>query len=376
MKRFLIKTSLFLLPILAFFSVPFLVLKMTGENYSQIDNIIERKQKYLIGYAYNEANYKYLKSKEVKSRETQTVVALGSSRALQFREDMFTVPFYNAGYTITSVSDFVPFMESNLEEKMPEQLLVILDQWMFNKNWDDLSSSGKKKWQASFNSSATSSTILNSWKDLLAGKYGIGILFSKEKKGGVRKIGLNAVVNGKGFRSDGSMDYGAQIEKLVNKDSSALDFNFSDTYARIQSGTQRFEHGDEIHDKSLSVLNEFLTYCKSKQVKVVAILPPFADKVNQRMKETGKYGYLDSIYLKCKPIFDENNFELWDLTNLGTYGSDDGEVVDGFHGGEVTYLRMLIYMLENGSSLKNYANDDKLKNDLNNKKNNYIVYGH
>ena len=48
------------------------------------------------------------------------VWALGSSRVLQFRSRMFEKSFYNAGYTMEGVGDFLPFMQSIPAEKYPE----------------------------------------------------------------------------------------------------------------------------------------------------------------------------------------------------------------------------------------------------------------
>jgi hypothetical protein len=349
------------------------VLKVTGESYTPLDQVIEDKEKYLIGYAYDESNYRYLKYKELSTRKRQTVLALGSSRVLQFRENMFDSAFYNAGYTISSISDFVPFVEANLKGKYPKVLLIALDQWMFNKNWDNLSGYGieHKKWNNSPNSRASSSTILNTWTDLLNHKYGAEVLTQHSE---IKKIGLNAIVNNTGFRNDGSMYYGGQIAKLIKNDSTSKDYHYSDTYARIRDGNKRFQYGNELNSKALVALNDWLMFCKKNKIYVVAVLPPFADKVNQRMHESGNYKYMDSIYVKSNEIFKTNGFELWDMSDLSKYGSGDEETIDGFHGGEVTHLKMLIYIIENGSALKNFTNVQRLKDDLRQRKNSYTVY--
>lgn len=357
-----------------FFSIPAMILKVVGENYTDIDNIIQDNGKYLIGYAYDESNYKYIKHKELKYRESQTIVALGSSRVLQFREHMFSCSFYNAGYTISSITDFIPFINANFKSKSPKILLIALDQWMFNENWDNLSEYNvKKEWKAPSVYRASVATLSNVWADLLNDKYGLEVLTQRENNG-IRKIGLNAVVNNYGFRKDGSIYYGGQITKLLNNDSTANDFNYSDTYDRISSGNRRFEYGRQVNKKSLIVLNDLLAFCKKHNIYVVAIIPPFANGVNKRMFTSNNYKYMEDIYIKSNNIFKKNGFELWDMTNLNKYGSNDQETIDGFHGGEVSYLRMLIYMIENGSVLKKFTDIQKLKSDLNNRKNAYIIY--
>lgn len=378
MRKFLYKVVLFSIPVLLFLIPPMVALKVSGENYTSIDNLIERKESYLIGYAYNEDNYKYLKWKEVNTRQKQDVLALGSSRILQFREGMFDSSFYNAGYTIVSVSDFVPFLNSIPKSKYPEVLLISLDQWMFNENWDALDGPGanESKWRRSFNENAHMSTQLSVWSDLLDAKYSYIDLLTKAENSSIEKVGLNAVVNGKGFRNDGSMNYGDQIHKLINKDPSANDHNFQGTFSRIDQGNNRFEYGEQVNSRALKELDEFLSFCSANDVYVVAVLPPFADKVNERLKSSGKHAYVNKVYPASKVIFDRYGFELWDMTHLAKFNSGDEEVVDGFHGGEVAYLKMLTYMVEKDSKLKEYTSLVGLKEDLAKRSNDYLVYDH
>lgn len=92
------------------------------------------------------------------------------------------------------------------------------------------------------------------------------------------------------------------------------------------------------------------------------------------MEETGKYTYMKQIYPSLKPIFDSYGSELWDMSSLNIYHSNDRETIDGFHGGSVSYLRMIIYMIENHSILKEVTNISQLKNDLDNRINDLLIY--
>ena len=98
-----------------------------------------------------------------------------------------------------------------------------------------------------------------------------------------------------------------------------------------------------------------------------------AEKVST-LKQKEKYTYMDSIFIKSNKLFTQQGFELWDMSNLNKYGSNDSETLDGFHGSETSYLKMLIYMVENGSELKKYTNINNLRHDLDNRKNGYEVY--
>lgn len=377
MKRFLVKTIAFITPVLILILIAVSFLYTSGENYKSIDNIIANEENYLIGYAYNQGNYLYLKCKEIETQNSFSVIALGSSRVLQFRSEMFIKPFYNAGSTVSRISGFIPFIEANLVNKKPEVVLIGLDQWMFNENRVVLSDNDETNeiWQKpKFKKVPTLKTLSRVYPDLLKGKYGFEILTQDKISNGIKKIGLSAIVINEGVRKDGSFFYGEQINKLLNNDSTAEDFNYSDTFSRIKNGNKRFEYGNQVSNKSIKELNDLLVYCKNNDIYVVAFLPPFADKVNMKLNESGKYAYMDSIYSKSNELIKEQGFELWDMSSLNKYHSNDSETIDGFHGSEVSYLKILIYMIENGSILKNYTDYNSIINDLKNRENNYKVY--
>lgn len=375
MRLFFLKFIAFFSPVILFLVVPGLVLFLSGESYREIDDFVKKENRYLIGLVYGEDNSRYAKLVELEKKERFDIVALGSSRVLQFRDSMFTSSFYNAGYTISSISDFLPFVKHYFTLKsMPEVFIVGLDQWMFNENWDDLSPQNpEKRWNHHYDTKISGKVFFEIWRDLLAGKYDLNDIY-QNYIGETNKVGLNAIVNENGFRQDGSRFYGSQIRKLIKKDSSAADFKFEDTFTRIRNGNRRFQYGQKINNDALKVLDRFLQFCKEQQLHVVAFLPPFADEVNKKIAESGSYTYIDSIYTKVNNLCKTYNYELWDLSSLKSYNSGDSEVLDGFHGSEVAYMRMLIYMIEKGSNLKDFTNLSQLKSDLQNKENNYSVY--
>ncbi len=372
MKKFCTKILFFIIPLVLSLIPPMFFIITTGENFKRIDSLILKEKPFLVGYAFNEQNYKYLKWKTIISHEKFDVMALGSSRVLSFRDQMFDGSFYNAGYMISSINDFIPFLKSIPTEKLPNYLLIGLDQWMFNEAWDNLKNvPSTNNWSNSFKLKPNANTIINVWKNLLANKYNYRLL--KGDKSRVR-IGINAVFNSSGFRNDGSFYYGGQIEKLICKDETANDYNYANTLDRISKGDRLFQHGNKVNKKALLELDRILQFCDSKQIKVAAFLPPFADKVNDKLNKSGNYKYMDSIYLKSINLFRNYNYELYDFSKLETINSNDHETIDGFHGGEVTYLNLLIKILESDSNLNNISNIEQLRLNLENRKNRFEAY--
>ena len=310
----------------------------------------------------------------MKNRKPPTIVTLGSSRVLQFRSNMFDVPFYNAGLAAMTLSDFKPFMQSIPKNQYPKYLIINLDAWMFNAQWDDLKIiPNENKWSKSETTTPRPKIFKEVWNDLINKKY---TFYLSTHQDSIQRIGLNANLYNMGLRVDGSMCYGKQIDKLISGDSTAEDYNYKKTFRKIAQGNKRFEYGDTLNPKALIILDDFLSFCKQHSIQVTAFLPPYAEKVYAKMEETHQYSYLDKVYPAVAPILKKYDYEFYDYTHIEQFHSSDGETLDGFHGGEVTYLRLLIHMLESGSQLNEITNIERLKKDLKNRINNYTVYSY
>lgn len=378
MKAFLAKFFWFLLPLGILFAPVLLILSGTGENFRSLDMVLKGDQKYLVGYAYHNENHRYLKWKSIVEGERKKVWAVGSSRVLQFREEMFDASFYNAGFTIRSATHVLPFLESIPKEKYPEVVLLGLDQWMFNEEWDVLQPYREPHfWKDAFQSIPSTTTLRAIYKDLLAGKYGLGVSAHRLlRSSDVYKVGLNAVVNHKGFRKDGSIDYGMQISKLLQSDSTANDYQFKETLQLIEEGTGHFRPSTQVSPYVLSEVERILEYCKEQGIFVIGILPPFTNVVHQKMQELNSYQYIDGLHPALAVPFSQYGFEVWDMTHLNTFGSGDKEAIDGYHGGEVTYLKLLLHLMEHNSRIRLYTDPGKLSEDLKSRINRYSVYAY
>ena len=372
MKSFLKKLILFLIPLAIIAAVPAIVLKVSGESYTSILPFLKSDKKHLIGYAYHDSNYRYLKWAGIQAGEKKQVWTLGSSRVLQFREEMFDSSFYNAGYTVRSLNDYIPFMEALPKNKFPKYLILGVDHWTFTKTWDIPEVIPKAElWTESFVFFPEASTYFKMYFDFYSGKYGLNA-FDEDSR--IQRIGLNAVVNNVGFRNDGTMNYGSQIDKLLSNDPGAQDYQFATTFNKVKTGYRQFQPGDSIDRDALAKLRRILDYCQKNNVTVVGFLPPFADSVYQEMLRSKNLNYLHGMADKLKPEFDAFGFEFYDCSSLSQCGSSDDEAIDGMHGGERTYLKILLKMLEQGSVLKNVTSKDRLIRDLESGENRYIVY--
>jgi hypothetical protein len=372
MRKILKRFGLFLIPIVLVLVPANIFLFRVGESYLNVDKLVFSEENYLAGFLYNESDISYIKWARITEKPNYSVMSLGSSRVLAFREEMFDFPFYNAGYTVAKIAQFKPFLESLPVEKLPKYLILGLDQWMFNENWDNESGEAKEhKSKPSYHYWPEFSSFPDLYLDFLSGQYSWGVLNANGKK---NRVGLNAIMNETGFRKDGSIYYGAVIKKLLNNESSFEKNLFDETYQRIKYGNSRFQYADDVKSGAVSQLINLLNYCRENNIHVIGFLPPFADKVYDKMLETGNYDYLGDLPSQLKSVFADSGFEFYNFPYVSSCNSSDAEVIDGLHGGEITYARMLVYMLESGSKLNKVADLEKLKYDIENPVNRYLLY--
>jgi hypothetical protein len=311
----------------------------------------------------------------LEGKERLTVIALGSSRVQQFRQEMFHKSFYNASGTIQSIYEYRKFLNKLPKEKLPKYLIVGLDQWMFNARYQEEYT--KKKFDLAWSDfSAINKNVNQKIKslsaDLVAGKIQ---RLSKAHKHPF--YGITAIVDSSGFRNDGSYVYQALMRKLLDESHPFYNQKFTNTLKRIEDRCCRFQAGTDVELQSVAELKEILAYCKENQIHVIAFLPPFASKVYDRMHVTGEYLYIRRIYPLISPLFEKHGFELYDFGEIEVHNEpNDDMMIDGYHGGELLYVHILCQMIERGSKLATVASLKKLRDDIDKKQNALMVYSY
>lgn len=355
MKRFYIKLVVFLLPIaLLVLPVGFL-LKLYGESFVDFEQIIKDNEYELIGQKFSESNTLAIKTTIVNNSKPK-VVAIGSSRVLQFRKEMFREPFYNYGYTTTSIGTILPTLKLITEDSPPQYLILGLDQWNFNKKWDKSEYPNYHQRNIIIQNIAVPS-IPAFLKEIFESKN-----FFNIPEG---KIGLNAVNYNNGFRRDGSRDYGTQIEKLELNDTTLEDYQFRNTFSRIQEGNHRFQYGKEINFSDLQYIEDIIDYCINQDIKLFIFMPPFAPSVWAAMERSGNYNYIKEADKHVKRICNIHNIPYFNFSGSHLVHYSDSEMLDGFHGSERVYGKMLLHMAQLSSDIESIIDKDNLIQTLN-----------
>jgi|GEM_PF-374168 len=373
----------FLAPLFVVAAPALAILISSQECYIDVDRIFRTTadNPVLVGFAYNQQQYTYLKYQRLSSMPRQSIVALGSSRVLGFREEMFDAEFFNAGYTIVSPWDFRTFLNELPREKLPKVLILGLDQWMFSK----LGNTKRQRRAATTwtrrpkdDLSVALRLVPDVYKDLVRGRISVTAVMANalglNADAGTTRIGLSALINRKGMRQDGSFLYSTQVQKLLTSDPTANDYQFAGTLARVQRLGRRFEPGSEVDEEAVAEVDRLLDFCRANSVSVVGFLPPFADAVWQAMQDSGEHVYMTRIQSELQAHFDKHGFELYAFHRMSDCNANDQEAIDGFHAGENAHTKMLIAMLKSGSLLNKYTALDRLQHDVQVAVNRYISY--
>ncbi len=358
MVRFLKRLLIYLLPFLFVLCLPAMVFLKTGEStaISQvIDLQIASRNPVLFGRAYSDPT-PYYKLESVLRRRPDVLV-LGTSRVLAVRSNFFRsdLSFFNAGNGVTRLRHFRLFLQRIPIGAEPRLVFLGLDQYLFNDGFDPLLPDGVElAWVAE---ERAEEVFFSNWTkvygDYWQQKFRLADLLAER---GERRIGLNAVAHANAFRSDGSYTWAQFIADPWNPKNP--DFEFQNTFDRIQMGDRRFQYGEHVSEKALTELDALLQECRSRGIYVAAFLPPFAHVVFERMQSMPKqYGYLREIEPSLRLVFDKSGFSLYDSSDLARLGASDKETIDGFHGSEKAYLRLFLRMIESDPRLEIFARD-------------------
>lgn len=362
-KLFLKKYFLFLI-LIAIFCIPIIMFLYKTQEIANVDDIV-RKQlitNSIYGTALNENMFAY--KLELVKQTKPDIIAIGSSRVMQFRQEFFNKKFVTAGGATNYMYEGVEFLNEVLKVDKPEVIILGLDFWWFNDNF--IQQPSRYIHMGTTNILSIDKIYkpvgwLNTGK--INKKQFLNILINDNSKNSVtnyNNIGISALKSSDGFRSDGSYFYSKTLYGLEKP----LDIKFNDTFDRIKKGRARFQYGDKVSENRWKDLELFLKICQKNNIKVFIFIPPVANKTIQKMEELkSKYTYIDKFRTKIVSL---GGFDYY---NPETLSSSDCEFIDGFHGGDITYEKILLAMAEKNKYLKDYIDINNLKKSINKNQN-------
>jgi hypothetical protein len=168
-------------------------------------------------------------------------------------------------------------------------------------------------------------------------------------------LGIHAILTNEGFGNDGSYHY---TNILSGSAAFFEDQSFADTLDRIRKGNRRFQKAASPDQNLLNRTCSALNKLNSLLDHVVIIEPPFASSVWNAMA-IGGYEYLEESRAKIIGCVGENTFHSF-MTGKNIPNNTDCEFVDGFHGGDVTYARIISVLADRDAIVKRYVDRNYL----------------
>lgn len=347
-KRFVtINTAVIILVV----TIAYVVMGIVKENYSEKE-ILNNYENILYGSALKDGGLLKL---DIVKKKKPSVIALGSSRVMQFRADFFqNQDFYTLGGLGASVCELEYTWKKVKESYSPKVVIIGVDSWWLNP---------KLKHDNRFNDSnnkAKYKEIVELYRNEKIFKQLLRVDEIKEfdEIGSRRNIGLDAAVNGNGYRlSDGSRQYG----KII-RDKKDTETRFKSTYERMAKGDEndRFVWCDTVSEIELRKLENLLNDIKKSGAIVVVFLPPFPHEIYNYMDNNSHYhGFLHNFIYRMDEMCDKLNIPCYNFSDLSSIGASDDETIDGFHASEVAYARITA-LLGQYEPISKYINTDKL----------------
>ncbi|MBO4301494.1 MAG: hypothetical protein J5861_07830 [Desulfovibrio sp.] len=307
------------------------------------------------------------------------IAVVGSSRVMQFRGKYFRVPFCNVGGTAGNLPVLRSTLDAMLREHRPQAVIIGLDFWWFSPSWNADPFKEEPPTSGSYNYGLE--TLKKPWIWLLEGKISLNEVFASllpESLGGFRsdRFGIMAQQTDDGFGPDGAWYYTAESTGQKRP----FDYQFADTLKQVTYGIKAFQRdipsvdSSDAGDISQSHLDAFAEiYCrlKARGIPVFVFIAPLSSRVLDAMR-THERGY--PHLFRLREALQARGIEVADFTDPRRFASSDCEFFDGFHGGEVTYARLLRDMADRWPALLTYVDMEALNNTIRNWKGHALVY--
>jgi hypothetical protein len=350
-----IKAGVFFLPVLLYVGISYFVLSSGGE-FASIHDVAEyqlQDERIIFGRGFRDEFNEY---KLISTRlRHPAVLALGSSRSMQYRSAMFepgSHVFYNAGGTINSIYGLRLFLEQLDPQYYPEVLILPLDPEWFNPYYSN--ATFRQAIAVSEETDISLATMLNLSRllfvDLVNGRRNLSELIDRVSQGQdplyhAPAIGLDALTVSNGFRSDGSRVYGHLI--LAPQ---SVEERFAEVRERMGQGIRRMEYSDTLYEEAFDELSRLYTFCKENSIQVVSYSPPYPPSIYDEIENSHHYEYLKILPERLEQIALAEGYPYHNFLD-GEKVATDEDFLDGFHGSDYVYLNMLIAFTEQSPDL-------------------------
>ena len=317
------------------------VMQNSGElmSYETLSTLHLNNPDLVYGTVFNKHSFDtYGYKLAVAKREQAEVLSIGSSRAHFFKEHFFTHSFYNASYTMTYLQEGRKFLETLFQVSKPSLILFSVEFWWFHPHhYTETPFLPLHTEHTHFDSDYINKFYEYYQDELITDD----IIKTQNLK---NSCGLRANKSYEGYFGDG---YYCYAQDLINQKAMKKKTNEA-CYEMIDKNSFHFKKATTLHKEKFSLFKEILSYCQEQGVKVILTLPPFMEKSYLRLINSPDYIYIHHV---IQALSELDNCEFYNFLNPQSVQSPDPEFYDCYHGGDITYARILQTILQNRESI-------------------------
>lgn len=320
------------------------------------------------GYGYRDQEYKHV---SVETHQPDVMI-LGSSRVLQFRGHLLTEDpqaFYNASAAGWKLDEIERLL--TLSRHKPQILILSIDPPWFAEGYtgDAAVQPPTSDFSRVF---ITNRTFL---QDVINGRdFDFRRLLSRDDPGaqGEIALGMRAIIDGHGYRNDGSERYGDFLvaQHLWQPHMRA------NHLGKLENCDDMYICADSIYDPAMTQLAALLDYTQSHEIQVIGLLPPYAPSQWDAILASDGHSYIPALTPQLQTLFAAYDYPFFDYSDgaLPVLQATDDDFFDGWHHSEKVAARMFIDMARQVPALAAYSDLNALEAHINNAPDTFRVF--
>ncbi len=326
-----------------------LVLLQAGETLS-FDQVIARQQKsdgLYFGLAEAPGNYKFA----AYAKRKPDIVVLGSSRAHQQHQEFYIKPSYTMSGLVYTPADAIQTMDLLVQVHKPKYVIYNLDYFAFCTRFrgvSDQKSFSRPRGKPNTGWAWGSSNRFRLVPDLIQqGRLSLGQVWAlamhryPSAPQGHELIGMNALLDQRGFRLDGSMH---NINGFL-QDPAFME----EARKQIREGTLQFEGNCAYNPETMAHLMMLQEDMERQGIRLIVHMPPIAPDIYRRFRAARPdiSGYFTVL---LEQLARQRLHDFHNHVDGAVIGAPDIEFSDGYHGGDVTEARSILAASQKGDT--------------------------
>ena len=271
----------------------------------------------------------YLTYKVARIKLLRPEVAMaGQSRGNSFTsDDIRPYTFYNAGLTAWTFTQYQRFLELiNTNGYEPRVMFFNLDYWMFSDDFD-------KYWVDRFYEQPPTHAesikfVLDEWA-----KQPLRLLQRLPSADNLR--GIYALLNGDGFREDGSL-----IHEAVSADPKRLEDDGTGV------GIAPVQLDDKFSADQIAAFERFVAFAQRKNITLIGIQAPFYKRILDGLNNNPRAGIWREFRSEARrKYFESKNVIFFDFADMPEYRDKPERFVDSLHPDLIVFHTLLTRIL-------------------------------